>query len=134
MVMMVNKETGDLNEVEYSFTFGIKIKEIPKFKTVEKITSLVEKEVTSLGKKIKGVKKKLEGLNIIEVISKSVDIMEKEITYRGLDKADVVIVPFGIEAISLFEFDKADTTIKAGIDAALAEIPQIKEAIKEKLK
>jgi len=134
MVMMVNKETGDLNEVEDSFTFGIKIKEIPKFKTVEKITSLVEKEVTSLGKKIKGVKKRLEGPHIIEVISKSVDIMEKEITSQGLSKADVVIIPFGIEGISLFEFDKADTTIKAGIDAALAEIPQIKEAIKEKLK
>jgi len=133
IIMMVNKETGDLKEVEDSFTFGINIKEIQKFKTVEKITSLVEKEVTSLGKKIKGVKKKLEGPHIIEVITKSVDIMEKEITYRGLDKADVVIVPFGIKGISLFEFDKADTTIKGGIDAALAKIPQIKEAIKEKL-
>ena len=134
IVMVVNKETGDLKEVEDSFTFGINIKEIQKFKTVEKITSLVEKEVTSLGKKIKGVKKKLEGPHIIEVISKSVDIMEKEITYRGLDKADVVIVPFGIEGIGLFEFDKADITIRGGIDAALAKIPQIKEAIKEKLK
>jgi fructose-specific phosphotransferase system component IIB len=76
----------------------------------------------------------LEGPNIIEVISKSVDIMEKEITSRGLDQADVVIVPFGIEGISLFEFDKANTTIKGGIDAALAKIPQIKEVIKEKLK
>jgi predicted acylesterase/phospholipase RssA len=45
-----------------------------------------------------------------------------------------VIIPFGIEEIGLFEFDKADTTIKAGIDAALVEIPQIKEAIKEKLR
>ncbi|HDP36947.1 MAG TPA: hypothetical protein ENN27_03620 [Candidatus Atribacteria bacterium] len=134
IIMIVNKETGDLKEVEDSFTFEINIKEIQKFKTVEKITSLVEKEVTSLEKKIKGVKKKLEGPNIIEVISKSVDIMEKEITSRGLDKADVVIVPFGIEKIGLFEFDKADTTIKAGIDAALAEIPQIKETIKEKLR
>ena len=134
IVMIVNKETGDLKEVEDSFTFEINIKEIQKFKTVEKITSLVEKEVTSLGKKIKGVKKKLEGPHIIEVISKSVDIMEKEITSRGLDKADVVIVPFGIEGISLLEFDKADITIKGGIDAALAKIPQIKEAIKEKLR
>ena len=134
VVMIVNRETGDLKEVEDTFTFKINIKEIPKFKTVNKITSLVEKEVTSLGKKIKGVKKKLEGPHIIEVISKSVDIMEKEITYRGLDKADVVIVPFGIEGIGLFEFDKADITIRGGIDAALAKIPQIKEAIKEKLK
>jgi len=134
IIMMVNKETGDLKEVEDSFTFGINIKEIQKFKTVEKITSLVEKEVTSLGEKIKGVKKKFEGPHIIEVISKTVDIMEKEITSRGLDKADVIIVPFGIEGISLFEFDKADICIKGGIDAALAKIPQIKEVIKEKLK
>jgi len=60
--------------------------------------------------------------------------MEKEITSRILDKADVVIVPLGVESISLFEFDKADITIKRGIDATSAEIPQIKEAIKEKLK
>ncbi|MEA1939613.1 MAG: patatin-like phospholipase family protein [Candidatus Caldatribacteriota bacterium] len=133
-IMIINKETGDLKKVENTFTFKINIKEIQKFRTVEKITSLVEKEVTSLGKKIKGVKKKFEGPHIIEVISKSVDIMEKEITSRGLDKADVVIVPFGIESISLFEFDKADITIKGGIDATLAEIPQIKEVIKEKIK
>jgi len=133
IVMMVNKESGDLKEVEDSFTFGINIKEIQKFKTVEKITSLVEKEVTSLGKRIKGVKEKLEGPHIIEIISKSVDIMEKEITSQGLAKADILIIPLGIEEISLFEFDKADTTIRAGIDAALAEIPQIKKVIKEKL-
>jgi len=134
IVMMVNKETGDLKEVEDSFTFGINIKEIQKFKTVEKITSLVEKEVTSLSKRIKGVKKKLEGPNIVEVINKSVDIMEKEITSRGLSGADVVIIPFGIEGIGLFEFDKADITIKGGINATVAMIPQIKEAIKEKIK
>ena len=134
VIMIVNKETGDLKKVENTFNFRINIKEIQKFKTVGKITSLVEKEVTSLGKKIKGVKKKFEGPHIIEVISKSVDIMEKEITSRILDKADVVIVPLGVESISLFEFDKADITIKRGIDATSAEIPQIKEAIKEKLK
>ena len=134
MMMMVNKETGDLKEVDDTFNFKINIKEITKFKTAEKITSLVEKEVTSLGKKIKGVKKKLEGPHIIEVISKSVDIMEKEITSQSLAKADLVIIPSGIEGIGLFEFDKADITIKAGIDATLAKIPQIKEIIREKLK
>lgn len=133
IIMMVNKETGDLKEVEDAFTFKINIKEIPKFKAAEKITSLVEKEVTSLGKKIKGVKKKLESPHIIEIISKSVDIMEKEITSKGLARADIVIIPFGIEGIGLFEFDKADITIKAGIDATLAKIPQIKKVIKEKL-
>ena len=134
IIMILNEETGDLKEVENTFTFKINIKEIPKFKTVEKITSLVEKEVTSLGKMIKVVKKKLKGPHIIEVNSKSVDIMEKEITSRGLSKADVVIIPFGIDGISLFEFDKVEITIKGGIDAALAKIPLIKEVIKEKLK
>lgn len=134
ILMILNRETGDLKEVEYLFDFRIYKGKNPRYKVVNKITSLVEKEVTSLGKKIKVVKKKLEGPHIIEVISKSMDIMEKEITYRGLDKADVVIVPFGIEGIGLFEFDKADITIKGGIDAALAKIPEIKEAIKEKLK
>lgn len=134
IIMMLNKETGSLKEVEDTFTFKINIKEIPKFKTVEKITSLVEKEVTSLEKKIKGVKKKLEGPHIIEVISKSVDIMEKEITYRGLDKADVVIVPLGIKGINILDFDKAESVIKGGIMAALLKMPEIKEAIKEKIK
>jgi len=134
ILMILNRETGDLKEVEDLFDFRIYKGKNPRYKVVNKITSLVEKEVNSLGKKIKGVKKKLEGPHIIEVISKSVDIMEKEITYRGLDKADVVIVPFGIEGIGLFEFDKADITIRGGIDAALAKIPQIKEVIKEKLK
>ena len=134
IIMMLNKETGDLKEVKDTFTFKINIKEIPKFKAVEKITSLVEKEVTSLGKKIKGVKKKLKGPHIIEVISKSVDIMEKEITYRGLDKADVVIVPFGIKDINILDFDKAESVIKSGMMATLIKMPEIKEAIREKIK
>ncbi len=134
IIMIVNKETGNLKEVKDTFTFKKNIKEIQKFKTVKKITSLVEKEVTSLGKKIKGVKKKLEGPHIIEVISKSVDIMEKEITYRGLDKADVIIVPLGIESINILDFDKAESVIEAGTMATLIKMPEIKEAIKEKLR
>jgi len=133
ILMILNRETGDLKEVEDLFDFRIYKGKNPRYKVVNKITSLVEKEVTSLGKKIKGVKKKLECPHIIEVISKSVDIMEREITSRGLSKADVVIIPFGIDGISLFEFDKADITIRGGIDAVLAKIPQIKEAIKEKI-
>jgi NTE family protein len=41
IVTMANKETGDLKEVKDTFTFKINIKEIPKFKAAEKITSLV---------------------------------------------------------------------------------------------
>jgi len=133
IVMIVNKETGNLKKVEDTFAFKINRNDIPKFKVAHKITSLVEKEVTSLGKKIKDAKNKLEIPHIIEVISKSIDFMEKEITSRGVEKADIIIVPFGIEGISLFEFNKADIAIKGGIDAALEKIPQIKQIIKEKI-
>ncbi len=60
--------------------------------------------------------------------------MEKEITYRGLDKADVVIVPFGIKDINILDFDKAESVIKSGMMATLIKMPEIKEAIKEKIK
>lgn len=133
IVMIVNRETGDLKEVEDLFNFRIYKGKNSRYKVVNKITSLVEKEVTSLGKKIKGVKKKLEGPHIIEVIFKSIDIMEKEITPRGLIGANVVIIPFGIEGIGLLDFNKAESVIKGGIMATLIKMPEIKEVIKEKI-
>jgi len=133
IVMMVNKETGNLKKVEDTSFGNINRKEFFKLKKTNKITSLVEKEVTTLGKKIKNAKKKLEAPHIMEVISKSIDFMEKEITSRGLEKADIVIIPYGIEGLSLFEFEKSDSAIKGGIEATLAIIPQIKKTIKEKI-
>jgi len=134
VVMMINRETGNLEEIAASDSPKINKDEALKSKVMEKFISLVDKEKASLEKKIEEVKKKLEGPNIFEVLAQSIYIMEAEITSQCLIGADVVIIPFGIEGISLFEFDKADITIKGGIDAALAKIPQIKEVIKEKIK
>ncbi|MHC2993972.1 MAG: patatin-like phospholipase family protein [Candidatus Atribacteria bacterium] len=134
VILMINRETGNLEEIATSDSPKINKDEDLKSKVIEKLVSLVDKEKASLEKKIEEVKKKLEGPNIFEVLAQSIYIMEKEITSQCLIGADVVIIPFGIEGISLFEFDKADITIKGGIDAALAKIPQIKEVIKEKIK
>ncbi len=59
--------------------------------------------------------------------------MEARITDQCLEGADVVIIPFGIKDINLFDFDKAESVIKGGIMATLINIPEIKEAIREKL-
>ena len=82
---------------------------------------------------IEQVKSKFEGPNIFEIISQSTDIMGAKITYQSLEGADVVIVPFGIKEINLFDFDKAEMLIKGGIMATMINIPEIKRAIKEKL-
>jgi NTE family protein len=106
-VLIINKETGGLEEVEKS---------------------------SILQQKIAQVKSAFEGPNIVEVISQSIDIMEAKITDQSLEGADVVIVPFGIKDINLFDFDKAEMLIKGGIMATMINIPEIKRAIKEKLK
>ena len=106
-VLIINKETGSLEEVEKS---------------------------SILQQKIEEVKSTFEGPNIFEVIVQSIDIMEAKITDQSLEGADVVIVPFGIKDINLFDFDKAESVIKGGIMATLIKMPEIKEAIKEKLK
>lgn len=134
VIMMINQETGYLNEVSNTNLIKLSLKELPKLKDAKKIASLVEKEVSSLSQKITGVKKKFEGPHLIEIISKSLDIMEKEIASLRLRQADVVIIPYEIEKIGLFEFEKADQCIKAGKEATLDLLPQIKMAIKKKLK
>jgi len=105
-VLIINKETGGLEEVEKS---------------------------SILQQKIAQVKSTFEGPNIFEVIVQSIDIMEAKITDQSLEGADVVIVPFGIKDINLLDFDKAESVIKGGIMATLINIPEIKEAIREKL-
>ncbi len=132
-VLMIDKETGHLKEVENLEDLKINKEENPKFKDTEKITSLVDKEKGILKQTIEQVKSKLEGPNIFEIINQSIDIMEAKITDQCLEGADVVIVPFGIKEINLFDFDKAEMLIKGGIMATMINIPEIKRAIKEKL-
>jgi len=105
-VLIIDKETGSLEEAKKS---------------------------SILQQKIAQVKASFEGPNIVEVISQSIDIMEARITDQCLEGADVVIVPFGIKDINLFDFDKAEMLIKGGIMATMINIPEIKKAIKEKL-
>jgi len=87
-----------------------------------------------LQQKIEQVKSTFESPNIFEVIVQSIDIMQAKITGQCLEGADVVIVPFGIKDINLLDFDKAESVIKGGIMATLLKMPEIKEAIKEKIK
>lgn len=133
-VLMIDKETGHLKEVENLEDLRINKEKNPKFKDTEKITSSVDEEKSILKQTIEQVKSKLEGPNIFEIISQSIDIMEVKITDQCLEGADVVIVPFGIKEINLFDFDKAEMLIKGGIMATMINIPEIKRAIKEKLR
>jgi NTE family protein len=132
-ILMIDKETGHLKEVENLEDLRINKEESPKFKDIEENTSLIDKEKGFLKEKIEQVKSKFEGPNIFEIISQSSDIMGAKITDQSLEGADVVIVPFGIKEINLFDFDKAEILIKGGIMATLINIPEIKRAIKEKL-
>lgn len=136
-VLMVDKETGLLKEVENLEDLRINIEENPKFKDTkdtEEITPLVDEEKGFLKQTIEQVKSKFEGPNLIEIINQSTDIMGAKITDQSLEGADVIIVPFGIKDINLFDFDQAELLIKGGIMAGLINIPEIKRVIKEKLK
>jgi NTE family protein len=132
-ILMIDKETGNLKEVKNLEDLKINKEESPKFKDIEENTSLIDKKKGFLKEKIEQVKSKFEGPNIFEIISQSSDIMGAKITDQSLEGADVVIVPFGIKEINLFDFDKAEILIKGGIMATLINIPEIKRAIKEKL-
>jgi len=132
-ILMIDKETGLLKEVENLGDLRINKEANPKFKDTEKFTSLVDEEKEFLKQTIEQVKSKFEGHNIFEIISQSYDIMEAKITDQCLEGADVVIVPFGIKEINLFDFYKAETLIKGGIMATLINIPEIKRVTKEKL-
>jgi len=116
IILIINKDTGKLE----------KAKEDSESSVTDK-KSIIQQKITE-------VKSTFEGPNIFEVISQSIDIMETKITDQSLEGADVVIVPFGIKDINLFDFDKAESVIKGGIMATIINIPEIKEAIKEKLK
>jgi len=136
-VLMIDKETGLLKEVENLEDLRINKEESPKFKDTndtEEITPLADEEKSRLKRKIEQVKLKFEGPNLLEIINQSTDIMGAKITDHSLEGADVVIVPFGIKEINLFDFDEAEMLIKGGIMAGLINIPEIKRVIKEKLK
>ncbi|OFW54920.1 MAG: hypothetical protein A2163_05250 [Actinobacteria bacterium RBG_13_35_12] len=136
-VLMIDKKSGFLKEVENLKDLRINKEESPKFKDTkdtEEITPLADEEMSRLKRKIEQVKLKFEGPNLFEIINQSTDIMGAKITDQSLKGADVVIVPFGIKEINLFDFDEAEILIKGGIMACLVNMPEIKRAIKEKLR
>jgi len=136
-ILMIDKETGLLKEVENLEDLRINKEESPKFKDTkdtEEITTLADEEKSRLKRKIEQVKSKFEGPNLLEIINQSTDIMGAKISDQSLEGADVIIVPFGIKEINLFDFDEAEMLIKGGIMAGLINIPEIKRVIKEKLK
>jgi NTE family protein len=133
-VLMIDKETGYLKEVENLEDLRINKGGNPKFKDTEEIIPLVDEEKGFLKQAIGQVKSKFEGPNLIEIINQSTDIMEAKITDQSLEGADVVIIPFGIKEINLLDFDEAEMLIKGGIMATLINIPEIKRVIKEKLR
>ena len=136
-VLMIDKETGLLKEVENLEDLRINKEESPKFKDTEdteEITPLADEEKSRLKRKIEQLKLKFEGPNLFEIINQSTDIMGAKITDQSLEGADVIIVPFGMKEIDLFDFDEAEMLIKGGIMAGLINIPEIKRAMKEKLR
>ena len=133
-LLMIEKETGLLKEIENLEDLKIGEGENLKFKETKEFVSLVEEEKGILKKAVNKVKSKFEGPNLIEIIAQSTDIMESRITELSIEGTDVLIIPFGIKDINTLDFDEAELLIKGGIMAALINIPRIKEVMKEKLK
>ena len=133
-LLMIEKETGLLKEVENLEDLKIGEGGNLKFKETKEFVSLVEEEKGILKKAVNRVKSKFEGPNLIEIIVQSTDIMESKITELSIEGTDVLITPFGIKDINTLDFDEAELLIKGGIMAALINIPHIKEVMKEKLK
>jgi NTE family protein len=105
-----------------------------KYYIVDKIDSLLGQGLNSLGGKYKATKKQWEGPYLFEILSKSIDIMEKEMTSHSIINADIVIKPKQIDGLGTFEFNQAEKMIKEGREATKEMIPQIKETFKMKIK
>jgi len=133
--ILVNTQENDRLDQERDL---INLKLYKKIKTkyyiVDKIDSLLGQWFNSLGGIYKVTKKHWEGPYIFEVLSKSIDIMEKEMTSHSIVDADIVIKPKQIEGVGLFEFNQAEKMIKEGRESAKEMIPQIKKALRAKIR
>ncbi len=83
---------------------------------------------------INWLKSGVEGPNILETIFTSINIMQKELSFRSLEKADIAIVPPGLKGFGLLDFDKAPEIIEKGEKAAKNVLPLIEKKLKEKEK
>lgn len=68
--------------------------------------------------------------HIFDVISQSLDIMQRDSCRRSADEAEVVIRP-QLQDVPPSHFHKAPLAIQAGADAAWAMLPQIREIIRK---
>lgn len=66
--------------------------------------------------------------HIIDVVTQSIDIMQRDLCRYSLDVADVVICP-QLEKIAPGNFERAAEAIKAGEAAAQMMLPQIQELL-----
>ncbi len=69
--------------------------------------------------------------NVFDVISKTIDIMSKELSSYRIKSADVVVAP-DLKDISPSDFTRVEETIKRGEEAAEDVIPKLKKIIKER--
>ena len=76
----------------------------------------------------------VDGPNLIETIFTSINIMQKELTFKSLEKADIGIVPPGLKGFNLLDFHRAAELIGKGERAAHNMMPLIKKKIDEKEK
>ncbi len=83
---------------------------------------------------INWLKSGIEGPSIFETIFTSINIMQKELSFRSLERADVAIVPPGLKGFGLLDFDKAQELIEKGEKAARNVLPIIEKKLREKEK
>ena len=87
-----------------------------------------------INQKIEEAKSSFKAPRIFEIITQTIDIMESKIIEKSIEGADIVIVPFGLNNVHDFDFNKGEQLIRGGIDSTLIKIPEIKAVLKEKLK
>ena len=100
------------------------------------MNSILKEESISLKEKMNNGSKDEKYPDIVKIITNSLDIMQEIITEQSLEGADIIIIPFGIQGVSGFnflEFDNPEPIIKGGLAATFQKIPEIKKVIKEKL-
>ena len=81
---------------------------------------------------INWLKNGIEGPNILETLFTSINIMQKELSFRSLEKADISIVPPDLKGFGLLDFNKAEELIQRGEKAARNVIPLLKKKLEEK--
>ncbi|NLZ38136.1 MAG: patatin-like phospholipase family protein [Firmicutes bacterium] len=66
--------------------------------------------------------------HILDVVTQSIDIMQRDLVQHSLEAADIVISPH-LEEVAPGQFHLADKAIKAGEKAAYSMLPQIQELL-----